>query len=86
MTTNNRKRILNSNNITNIAKYSALAFQMFVIIAAGAFGGLQLDKLVKWRFPVFTFVLTVLAVILAIYQGVKDFIFLSRKKDKTKDS
>ena len=36
------------------AKYSALAFQMIVIIVGGAFGGKALDNWVNWSFPVFT--------------------------------
>jgi hypothetical protein len=47
---------------------------MLVIILAGAFGGRELDKLVEWQFPVFTLVLSILAVILAIYAVIKDFI------------
>jgi len=47
---------------------------MLVIILAGAFGGRELDKWVDWQFPVFTLVLSILAVILAIYTVIKDFI------------
>ena len=56
------------------ARYSSIAFQMLVIILAGAFGGRELDKWVDWQFPVFTLVLSILAVILAIYTVIKDFI------------
>jgi len=56
------------------ARYSSIAFQMLVIILAGALGGRELDKWVEWEFPVFTLVLSILAVILAIYTVIKDFI------------
>ena len=56
------------------ARYSSIAFQMLVIILAGAFGGRELDKWVEWQFPVFTLILSILAVVLAIYTVIKDFI------------
>ena len=54
------------------AKYSALAFEMIIIIIAGAFGGRELDKVVKWDFPVFTLTLTILAAVGAVLFGVRD--------------
>jgi F0F1-type ATP synthase assembly protein I len=53
------------------AKYSSLALQMIVIIVAGAFGGKALDEWLQWGFPVFTLVLTILAVVLAIIYGMR---------------
>ena len=54
------------------AKYSSLAMQMIVIILAGAFGGRELDNWLQWEFPVFTLVLTVLAVTGAVIYGMRD--------------
>ena len=56
------------------ARYSSIAFQMLVIILAGVFGGRELDKWLEWGFPVFTLVLTILAVFLAIYTVIKDLL------------
>jgi hypothetical protein len=56
------------------ARYSSLAFQMLFIILAGVFGGLKLDEGLQWRFPVFTVVVSLLAVALAIYFAIKDFL------------
>ncbi len=56
------------------ARYSSIAFQMLAIMLAGVFGGMELDKWVDWDFPVFTLVLTILAVFLAIYTVIKDLI------------
>jgi F0F1-type ATP synthase assembly protein I len=47
---------------------------MLVIILVGVFGGIELDKLIKLEFPVFTVVLSILSVILAIYYVTKDLI------------
>ncbi len=55
-------------------RYSTIAVQMLVIILVGVFGGIELDKLLKLSFPVFTFVLSILSVILAIYYVIKDLI------------
>ncbi len=56
------------------ARYSTIAVQMLVIILIGVFGGIELDKLIKLEFPVFTVVLSILSVILAIYYVTKDLI------------
>jgi len=54
------------------AKYSSLAMQMIVIIVAGAFGGKALDEWLQWGFPVFTLVLTILTVVVAIVYGMRE--------------
>jgi hypothetical protein len=56
------------------ARYTSIAFQMLVIILAGVFGGRELDKWLDIPFPVFTLILTILAVLLAIYTVIKDLI------------
>jgi hypothetical protein len=47
---------------------------MLVIILAGVFGGRELDKWIQLGFPVFTLFFSILAVILAIYYVIKDFL------------
>ena len=54
------------------AKYSSLGLQMIVIILAGAFGGRALDNWLQWEFPVFTLVLTLLAVALSLIYGIRE--------------
>jgi F0F1-type ATP synthase assembly protein I len=61
-------------SLNTYARYSSLAFQMMFIILAGVFGGIELDKWLDWKFPVFTLVLSFLGVILAIYYAIKDFL------------
>lgn len=60
--------------LKDYAKYSNIGFQMIVTILLGVFGGIKLDAWIKTGFPVFTLVLTVLSVILAIYIAIKDFL------------
>ncbi len=64
------KSKLSSQN--SYARYSGLAFQMIAIILVGVFGGIKLDGVVKWEFPVFTLVFTLLAVVMSMYYAVKD--------------
>ena len=60
--------------LNNYAKYSNLAFVMIAIICIGVFGGIKLDEIVKFKFPVFTVLFSILFVFLSIYYAVKDFI------------
>ena len=55
-----------SNYLKEYSKYSSLIFQMIAISASGIFGGIELDKWLKMKFPVFTIALTLLMTILAI--------------------
>ncbi len=60
--------------LSNYMKYSGIAFQMIAIILIGFFGGMKLDKWLKPRLPVFTAVLTAVAVVIAIYYSIKELI------------
>lgn len=65
---------LQNKGIRDFARYSGMAFQMVAIILVTTFGGIELDKLTKSEFPLFTIVLSLLGVFAAIYTAVKDFI------------
>lgn len=69
-----KKQKSSLSQLNSAARYSGLAFQMIAIILVGVFGGIKLDELVKWDFPVFTLVLTILAVVASMYYAIKDFI------------
>ncbi|PLX20154.1 MAG: hypothetical protein C0597_04520 [Marinilabiliales bacterium] len=65
----------NKRALSDIAKYSAIGFQMIAIMFIGVLAGMKLDtKIAGIEFPVFTVLLTVSSVILAIYYAIKDFI------------
>ena len=61
-------------SLSDYARYSNIAFQMIAIILIGVIGGRKLDQWIEPNFPVFTVVLSFLAVLLALYVSVKDFI------------
>ena len=69
-----KKPKTNPSPLNNYARYSGLAFQMIAIILVGVFGGIKLDEIITWEFPVFTLVLTLLAVVASMYYAVKDLI------------
>ncbi|MEI6816281.1 MAG: AtpZ/AtpI family protein [Bacteroidota bacterium] len=60
--------------LNNYARYSGMGIQMAVIISLGMFGGMKLDELVGIKFPIFTIVLSLAAVAMAIYVSIKDFL------------
>ena len=64
--------------LNNIARYSSMAFQMMIIIVVGTFGGLKLDRWLEIEFPVFTLILSLLSVALAIYLAIKDIININK--------
>jgi F0F1-type ATP synthase assembly protein I len=64
----------NRESLNSYVKYSGIAFQMIAIILIGVFGGMKIDKWLKTEKPVFTALLSVLAVILAIYYSIKDLL------------
>lgn len=49
------------------AKYSSLVFQMIAIVAVGVWGGIELDRVLNMKGPVFTICLTLFTAFLAIY-------------------
>jgi F0F1-type ATP synthase assembly protein I len=64
----------NKERLNSYVKYSGIAFQMIAIILIGVFGGMKIDKWLKTEKPVFTALLSALAVILAIYYSIKDLL------------
>jgi hypothetical protein len=66
--------------LNNYARYSGLASEMIIIMLAGTFGGIKLDKLVHLKFPVFTVVLSFGSVILALYVVLKSL--TGKQKDE----
>lgn len=56
------------------AKYSALGIQMAVIIGGGCYGGYKLDEYYQNTTPVFTIILSLVSIAIAMYIVLKDFI------------
>lgn len=59
--------------------YSNMAVEMGVLIAAGVFGGVKLDKWLD-KSPLFTLICSLLGVFIAMYLMIKDVIRSSDSK------
>lgn len=55
-------------------RYANMGFQMVVIIGLGVWCGIKLDKVTQLKFPVFSIVLSLLAVVIAIYFVIRDLL------------
>ena len=57
--------------LNTYAKYSGIVFQMAIIIGAGSYGGVLLDEKFEKEFPLFTLILSLLSVFIALYVVIK---------------
>ncbi len=57
-----------------LARYSGVAFEMLGIIFLGTYGGYKIDLLRNAEFPLWTLVLSLLSIIIALYVVLKDLI------------
>lgn len=58
----------------SMVRYASMGTMMAAIIGLGVFGGVKLDHHFGWKTPVFTLVLSLLSVTVAIYLSIKDFL------------
>jgi len=56
-----------TNFLREYSRYSSLIFQMFLIVAAGVLGGIELDRLFNPHGRIFTITLTIFTAFLAVY-------------------
>ena len=76
---NQKNRPKELKKLNDFAKYSTMAFQMIFIIGLGVLAGIKLDDWLHMRFPLFTVILSLVAVMLAIYYFIKDLTRMSHK-------
>ncbi len=57
--------------INTFIRFSSVALEMAIIIAAGTWGGSKLDEYFDTQKPIFTIVLSLIVVVAAIYLVVK---------------
>jgi len=67
MPTPNQKFKPKKKQLNDYARYSAMGFQMAVIIFLFTWGGVKLDEYLKLSVPVFTLVFSLLSVVLSLY-------------------
>ena len=61
-----------------ILRFSSVGIQMGIVIGASAWGGSEVDKLQTNQKPVWTIVLSLLGVALALYLVIKEALKLSK--------
>ncbi len=64
--------------LNNYARFSGIAIQMFVIIAIGTFVGVKLDEKFPNKHNLYTLVLSLSSVILAIVSAIRRIIAASK--------
>jgi len=77
MPTSNPKFNSTKKPLNVYARYSAMGFQMAVIIFFSTWGGVKLDAYLNLKIPVFTLVFSLLSVVLSMYYFISGF----KKKD-----
>ncbi len=77
MTKNNNK-----GRLKNYIRFSGIGIQMAVIITAGALGGQWLDEKQENNFPTWTLVLTLLAILAALYLIIKEVIKIGKDEEE----
>lgn len=65
--------------LNNYMRYSGMAFQMGIIIAAGTWGSVKLDKWLNTK-PLFTIIGALSSIAIAMYVVLKDFLPPKNKK------
>ena len=55
-----------------LLEYSGLAFQLLAVIGIAVYAGLYLDKWIKIKFPLFLWLLPLIAIIGTIIKVIKD--------------
>lgn len=68
--------------IGNYLKFSALAFQMGILIVIAAYGGQWFDHRQGNEKPVWTIVLILLAIFASLYQIIREVIKMTKEDDK----
>ncbi len=56
---------------SSFVKYTGIASQMLAVILGLTFLGVYIDKYFELAFPVFTFILSILSIIIAMYWIIK---------------
>ena len=72
---NNQKQ---KKQLSNYAKFSGIAFQMFAIIGIGSYAGVKLDQRFPNKYNLYTVFLSLFAVLLAIFVVIRRIISSSK--------
>lgn len=71
-----------NSRISSYAKFSGVAFQMMAIIGLGTYGGVKLDEAYPNKHSIYTILLSLASVVMAMYYVMKQVSDNSSKKNK----
>ena len=70
-----------NNPLNAYARFSAIGFQMIVIIGLGVYGGVKLDQKYPNKYRLFTITLSLLAIGIALYSVIRQVTDSSKKNN-----
>lgn len=73
-TNQNRPNEKKKKPLHKAVKYTGIGFQMLGVIALGTFGGIKLDERRGGDFPIWTLVLSLLSVFIALYTTLREIL------------
>ena len=78
----NKKSSKKSKPLNNYVKFSGMAIQMGVTITLGALGGYKLDELVNPDSKIFTILLSLLSIGIAMFLVIRDVINMQKDNEE----
>jgi len=63
----------NKQDPKNTMRYINLGTQWIVLLGIAVWGGMELDKKTNWRFPLFTVILPLVALVFSLWKLIKEF-------------
>jgi len=55
----------------NLMRYSGLAMQWLVMLGVAVWGGMKLDGIIGWKFPLLTVLLPLAAICISLWQLIR---------------
>lgn len=62
----------NPKKYVSALRYAGLGMQLFTLLGIGIWGGMKLDALIGWEFPLLTICLPLLALGISLWQLIKE--------------
>ena len=78
----NKKSSKKPKQLNKYVKFSGMAFQMGAVIGLGAWGGVQLDEKFQNESKLFTIILSLASIFIAMYLVIKDVINMQKNDEK----